>query len=271
MFEKIISTLAGFIIAVISKTGYLGMMFLMAIESACIPLPSEIIMPFAGYLVYSGHSDPLTHLPFNLFMVATAGAIGCNLGSVIAYEIGCYGGRPLVERYGSYIFLGRHELEMAERFFQRFGAAAVLIGRLLPVIRTFIALARWCRKDAAPALPHFYIYRLLAVVLRAGLDRNEAGRALGQGPAPEAVVPPAGRGDYYVAPGRRHVVCVVALEGTSEGCGVKLDQGRSFDSSSASLGVAQDFAAGSGAWNRSFASSEEPEQKTLHGAAEFPD
>ena len=116
MISKIISALAGFIIAVISKTGYLGVMLLMAIESACIPLPSEIIMPFAGYLVYRGQ--------FNLFLAATAGAIGCNLGSIVAYEIGRYGGRPLVERYGSYIFLGRHELEMAERFFHRiFGAA----------------------------------------------------------------------------------------------------------------------------------------------------
>jgi membrane protein DedA with SNARE-associated domain len=132
MIEKIIAALAGFIIAVISKTGYLGVLLLMAIESACIPLPSEIIMPFAGYLVYTGH--------FSLVWAATAGAIGCNVGSVIAYEIGCYGGRPLVERYGSHIFLGRHELEMAERFFARFGGAAVFIGRLLPVIRTFIAL-----------------------------------------------------------------------------------------------------------------------------------
>lgn len=140
MLEKIIAALAGFIIAVISKTGYLGVLLMMTIESACIPLPSEIIMPFAGYSVYAGHTDPLTHLPFALFWVATAGAIGCNLGSVIAYEIGCYGGRPLVERYGSHIFLGKHELELAERFFKRFGAVAVFFGRLLPVIRTFIAL-----------------------------------------------------------------------------------------------------------------------------------
>src|SRR5215467_8818167 len=105
MIEKIIAALAGFIIAVISKTGYLGVLLLMAIESACIPLPSEVIMPFAGYLVYTGR--------FNLLWAATAGALGCNLGSVIAYEIGYYGGRPLVERYGAHIFLGRHELEMA--------------------------------------------------------------------------------------------------------------------------------------------------------------
>ncbi|HWF05591.1 MAG TPA: DedA family protein [Candidatus Angelobacter sp.] len=132
MVSKIISALAAFIIAVISKTGYLGVMLLMGIESACIPLPSEVIMPFAGYLVYRGQ--------FNLFLAATAGALGCNLGSIVAYEIGRYGGRPLVERYGSYIFMGHHELERAEQFFQRFGAAAVFIGRLLPVIRTFIAL-----------------------------------------------------------------------------------------------------------------------------------
>src|SRR5215813_594021 len=113
MIEKILTWLAGITIAVISAGGYPGVMLLMAIESACIPLPSEIIMPFAGYLVYTGR--------FNLFWAATAGAIGCNLGSVFAYEIGCYGGRPLVERYGSHIFLGRHELELAERFFERFG------------------------------------------------------------------------------------------------------------------------------------------------------
>ena len=132
MIDKIIAWLARLIIAVISAGGYAGVVLLMAIESACIPLPSEIIMPFAGYLVHTGH--------FQLLWAATAGALGCNLGSIIAYEIGCYGGRPLVEKYGRYIWLSRHDLAMAERFFARFGSAAVFIGRLLPVIRTFIAL-----------------------------------------------------------------------------------------------------------------------------------
>jgi membrane protein DedA with SNARE-associated domain len=132
MLEKIIAALAGFIIAVISKAGYAGVVILMGIESACIPLPSEIIMPFAGYLVSTG--------VFNLLWAATAGALGCNLGSVIAYEIGYRGGRPLVEKYGSYILLSRHDLDLADRFFHRFGAVAVFIGRLLPVVRTFIAL-----------------------------------------------------------------------------------------------------------------------------------
>jgi len=132
MVSHVISVLSGFIVSFISATGYVGVMVLMAIESACIPLPSEVIMPFSGYLVYTGR--------FSLWAVATAGAIGCNLGSVIAYEIGYFGGRPLVERYGSYILLSRRELEWADRFFQRRGSAAVFIARLLPVVRTFIAL-----------------------------------------------------------------------------------------------------------------------------------
>jgi len=132
MIARIISVLSVFIIAVISSVGYLGIVVLMAIESACIPLPSEVIMPFSGYLVYAGR--------FHLLWVATAGAIGCNLGSVIAYEIGFFGGRPLVERYGSYILLSRRELDWADHFFVRWGSPAVFIARLLPVIRTFIAL-----------------------------------------------------------------------------------------------------------------------------------
>jgi len=132
MIARIISVLSVFIIGVISSAGYLGIVILMAIESACIPLPSEVIMPFSGYLVHSGR--------FHLLWVATAGAIGCNLGSVIAYEIGFFGGRPLVERYGSYILLSRGELDWADHFFVHWGNAAVFIARLLPVIRTFIAL-----------------------------------------------------------------------------------------------------------------------------------
>jgi membrane protein DedA with SNARE-associated domain len=140
MTEKIVAVLAAIIIGVISRTGYFGVILLMAIESACIPLPSEIIMPFAGALavpaVASYHHTSL----LSLYLVAIAGAIGCNVGSVIAYEIGCYGGRPLVEKYGRYLWISRHDLDMADRFFLKFGSAAVFIARLLPVIRTFIAL-----------------------------------------------------------------------------------------------------------------------------------
>jgi membrane protein DedA with SNARE-associated domain len=132
MIAKVIAALSAFVISVISAGGYLGIVALMAIESACIPLPSEVIMPFSGYLVYTGR--------FNLLWVATMGALGCNLGSAIAYAVGYYGGRPLVEKYGSYILLSRHELDWTERFFARHGSITVFVSRLLPVVRTFIAL-----------------------------------------------------------------------------------------------------------------------------------
>lgn len=132
MIGKLLHALAAFVIWVISAGGYPGIMLLMAIESACIPLPSEVIMPFSGYLVFTGR--------FSLFWVATAGAIGCNLGSVLAYEVGAYGGRPLIEKYGKYVLLNERDLALADKFFHRWGAATVFLGRLLPVIRTFIAL-----------------------------------------------------------------------------------------------------------------------------------
>ena len=131
MTEKILAFLVQFVTHVIDSGGYAGIVVLMAIESACIPLPSEIIMPFAGYLAYKGS--------FSLLWVATAGAIGCNLGSVIAYWIGAKGGRPLVERYGKWVLMSRHDLDRMTDFFTRHGAITVLLGRLLPVVRTFIA------------------------------------------------------------------------------------------------------------------------------------
>ncbi len=131
MTERILALLVQFITRVIDMGGYAGIVALMGIESACIPLPSEIIMPFAGYLVYLGH--------FSLFWAATTGAIGCNLGSVIAYWIGAKGGRPLVERYGRWVLMSHHDLDRMTWFFQRYGSITVLLARLLPVVRTFIA------------------------------------------------------------------------------------------------------------------------------------
>lgn len=131
MIEKIITVLAGFVIATISSLGYGGIVLLMAIESACIPLPSEIIMPFAGYLVFKGEMQ--------LWAVALAGAVGCVLGSFVAYYAGAWGGRPFVEKYGKYMLVSHHDLAMADRWFQRHGDITIFVGRLLPVIRTFIA------------------------------------------------------------------------------------------------------------------------------------
>lgn len=131
MLDKFITALSAWIIVVIGALGYGGVALLMAIESACIPLPSEVTMPFAGYLVATGR--------FNLYMVALAGALGCLFGSYAAYYAGLSGGRWLIERYGRYVLIAPHELEVAERFFVRWGGATVFWTRLLPVVRTFIA------------------------------------------------------------------------------------------------------------------------------------
>lgn len=131
MIGRIIEILSVFIIATISALGYFGIVLLMAIESACIPLPSEIIMPFAGYLVSTGQ--------MNIWAVGVAGAVGCVLGSMVAYWAGMYGGRPLIEKYGRYVLLSRHDLDIADRWFARYGEAIVFTARLLPAIRTFIA------------------------------------------------------------------------------------------------------------------------------------
>ena len=132
MSGKILVAIAGFITAVIGATGYWGVALLMGIESACVPLPSEVIMPFAGYQVYLGH--------LSLWGVATAGALGCNAGSALAYWVGAGGGRPMVERFGRYVLLSRRDLDRTTHFFNKYGAITVLVGRLLPVVRTFIAL-----------------------------------------------------------------------------------------------------------------------------------
>jgi membrane protein DedA with SNARE-associated domain len=131
MLDHALSELVSFVVAVISTAGYFGLAGLMAIESACIPLPSEIIMPFAGYLVSVGR--------FSLIGAATAGALGCNIGSTIAYLVAAHGGRTAFERWGRYVLLRHEELERAEQFFARYGAVTVFVGRLLPVIRTFIS------------------------------------------------------------------------------------------------------------------------------------
>lgn len=131
MIARIIEILSGIIVATISALGYSGVALLMAIESACIPLPSEIIMPFAGYLVSRGE--------MNIWGVGIAGAIGCVIGSLIAYWVGMYGGRPLIEKYGRYVLISRQDLALADRWFGRYGEVIIFTSRLLPAIRTFIA------------------------------------------------------------------------------------------------------------------------------------
>jgi membrane protein DedA with SNARE-associated domain len=132
MFEAIIRPIAEWIINVISSTGYTGIVITMGIESACVPLPSEIIMPFSGYLVSTGR--------FTMLWVSVAGALGCVIGSVAAYAAGYYGGRPFLEKYGKYILISKKEIDTAERWTLKYGDTAIFVSRLLPVIRTFISL-----------------------------------------------------------------------------------------------------------------------------------
>jgi membrane protein DedA with SNARE-associated domain len=131
MTERILAWLVQFITHVISSGGYAGIAGLITLNSGGIPIPSELILPFSGYLVYLGR--------FNLFLVVAAGVVGCNAGSAIAYWIGARGGRPLVMRYGKWVLMSAHDVDRMSWFFERYGSIAILLGRMLPVVQTFVA------------------------------------------------------------------------------------------------------------------------------------
>lgn len=131
MTERILAWLVQLITHVIGSGGYAGIAALLALNSGGIPIPSEVILPFSGYLVYMGR--------FNLLLVALAGTVGCNVGSAIAYWIGARGGRPLVMRYGKWVMMSAHDVDRMSWFFDRYGSIAILVGRMLPVVQTFVA------------------------------------------------------------------------------------------------------------------------------------
>ena len=153
LIEVIISELSRFVIACISKFGYAGILMTMAIESACIPLPSEIIMPFSGYLVSTGE--------FTMLGVTLAGAVGNVVGSIAAYYAGIFGGRSFVERYGPYFLVSHRDLDTADRWFQKYGEAAVFFSRMLPVVRTFISLPAGI---ARMNFPRFVVFTFLGAL-----------------------------------------------------------------------------------------------------------
>ncbi len=129
-----------FLQSLYGAVGYIGVMLAMAIESAMIPLPSELILPLGGFMVSDpSQVEPLTGQPWNFWIVVVVATIGNTLGSLVAYAIGAWGGRPFLERYGKYMLIREHELEAADRFFTKYGSATVFIGRLLPIVRTFIS------------------------------------------------------------------------------------------------------------------------------------
>jgi membrane protein DedA with SNARE-associated domain len=129
-------SLLNFIQTVYNSMGWYGVIALMAVESACIPFPSELIMPFAGWMLISGLGRPV----WWVILAGLFGAIGNTIGSVAAYYIGIWAGRPLLNKYGKYILLSRHDLDMADRWFSKSGGWTVFVSRLLPVVRTYISL-----------------------------------------------------------------------------------------------------------------------------------
>ncbi|GHO43013.1 DedA family protein [Ktedonospora formicarum] len=156
------------------STGLLGIALAMAIESCCIPLPSEIVMPIAGIMIAQGKLLPGMNPFVSIFLVGLAGAIGCLLGSMLAYAIGYKGGRPLMLKYGRYVLISQHDADKADAFFKRWGSPTAFFSRLLPVVRTYISLpagiakmpfVRFCIYSFLGSLPWCLILAYLGYIL----------------------------------------------------------------------------------------------------------
>ena len=140
MLAHLTDTITTFITNLYIAGGLAGIVLAMAIESCCIPLPSEIVMPLAGVMVASGKLLAGVNPWLSLVLVALAGSVGCLIGSIAAYGIGYAGGRPLLLKYGRYVLISQHDADRADHFFQKYGSATVFFSRLLPVVRTYISL-----------------------------------------------------------------------------------------------------------------------------------
>src|SRR4051812_5647319 len=178
MLEFIDKIVIPFLESLYGAVGYLGVFLAMMIESAMIPLPSELILPFAGFLVSDPTKvEPITNSPWNFWLAVIAATLGNTAGSLIAYGIGAWGGRPFLERYGKYILIRPHEIELAERFFDRWGAPTAFFSRLLPIVRTFISfpagVARMdLRKFVIYSTAGAFIWSALLVQLGVTLGQN---------------------------------------------------------------------------------------------------
>ena len=140
MIEALEAVIIPFLESLYASFGYAGVVVAMTIESAAIPLPSEIILPFAGWVVSRGLIEPLTGSAWSYWGAVAAGVLGNTLGSLLSYGVGRFGGRPLLERYGRYVLISAHDLQVADGWFARWGEATVLFSRMLPVVRTFISV-----------------------------------------------------------------------------------------------------------------------------------
>lgn len=164
MITEIINFLANLVIQIIDFFGYAGVFLLMLVESCGIPMPSEVIMPFSGFLVAMGK--------MNFWLVVLIGTLGNLAGSMLAYYIGLKGGRPVLEKYGKYVLISRHDLDLADRWFTKYGNLTVFFSRLLPVIRTYISFPagiakmnfnKFCLYTFLGALPWSALFAWLGV------------------------------------------------------------------------------------------------------------
>ncbi len=187
LLANLTSALTTLITNLYLATGLFGIIVAMAIESCCIPLPSEIVMPIAGILL--SQATIQKHLPgtspsfplwLNLLLVALSGAIGCVIGSIAAYGIGYAGGRPLMLKYGRYVLISQHDADKADQFFQKWGSATAFFSRLLPVVRTYISLpagitkmpfGKFCLYTFLGSFPWCILLAYLGTVLGNNLDR----------------------------------------------------------------------------------------------------
>jgi len=129
-----------FLESLYARFGYVGVASAMTIESAAIPVPSELILPFAGWSVARGVTEPLTGAAWSYWGAVVAGVVGNTAGSLASYAVGAFGGRPLLDRWGRYLLISAHDLDLADRWFARYGSATVFFSRMLPVVRTFISV-----------------------------------------------------------------------------------------------------------------------------------
>ena len=187
MLANLTSSLTTLITNLYLITGLLGIVIAMAIESCCIPLPSEIVMPVAGIL--AAQATAQRHLPgtspsfplwLNLVLIALAGSLGCLIGSIAAYGIGYGGGRPLMLKYGRYVLISQHDADKADSFFQRWGSLTTFFGRLLPVVRTYISLpagiarmpfGKFCLYTFLGSFPWCLLLAYIGTILGNNLDK----------------------------------------------------------------------------------------------------
>ncbi len=161
MLEAIDAIVLPFIDSLYTRFGYVGVFIAMTIESAAIPLPSELILPFAGWSVSKGLVEPLTNSPWSYWGAVLAGVAGNTAGSLLSYAVGAFGGRPLVERYGRFVLISAHDLDVAERWFAKYGEVTVFLSRMLPIVRTFISVPAGV---ARMALWRFLLFSILGAI-----------------------------------------------------------------------------------------------------------